>query len=135
ERQAKTSVHQVSVPLTGMSLWATVWIILIGVGLFFIIPRVGTGYFSRADTQSLLLTGFTDSVQLGEIGQVKLSSAVVMHARQISGTPFAILKWRGIALDLFDGHTWVKADRKRSPLYATGEGHYSIHPVVDARHT
>jgi hypothetical protein len=135
ERKTKAELKGVAVPLGGMSLWATVWIIVTAIGLFLTIPRIGTGYFTRASVQALLVSGFTDSVQLGEIGQVKLSSAVVMHARQISGTPFAIVKWRGIALDLFDGHTWVKADRKRSPLYATGQGHYSIHPVVEPRHT
>src|SRR6185295_5057 len=61
ERNTRTQITNVEAPLSGMSLWATIWIILIGVGLFFMIPRVGTGYFSRADTQSLLLTGFTDS--------------------------------------------------------------------------
>src|SRR2546430_13296264 len=45
--------------------------------------RSGSGYFTRATAQSVLMFGFTDSVQLGEIGQVKLSSAVVMHARPI----------------------------------------------------
>jgi transglutaminase-like putative cysteine protease len=128
ERKTQTPVHRVSVPLSGMSLWATVWIIVIGVAIFFTIPRVGTGYFSRADTQSLLMTGFTDMVQLGDIGQVKMSSAVVMHARQISGPPFAVLKWRGISLDNFDGHNWRKTDRKRLPVARTLGGEYLIAP-------
>src|SRR5207245_5764425 len=90
-----------AVLLGGVSLWATIWIIFTGIFFFFIIPRVGTEYFSRAATTSLLLSGFTETVQLGEIGQVKLSSGVVMHARQMSGPPFAVLKWRGISLDKF----------------------------------
>jgi len=135
ERKIDAPVKGVAMPLGGMSLWATVWIILTAIVLFLSIPRIGTGYFTRASVQALLVSGFTDSVQLGEIGQVKLSSAVVMHARQISGTPFSILKWRGIALDLFDGRTWVKTDRKRFPLYASGEGHYPIHTVVESRNT
>ena len=129
ERKAESRVEQVGVPLSGMSLWATIWIIAIGVVLFFCIPRVGTGYFSRADTPALLLTGFTDTVQLGDIGQVKLSSAVVMHARQISGTPFAVLKWRGISLDTFDGHNWYKTDRRRFPVSRTPENEYWIQPL------
>jgi transglutaminase-like putative cysteine protease len=129
ERKTAARIEQVGVPLGGMSLWATIWIILIGVALFFTIPRVGTGYFSRADTPALLLTGFTDSVQLGDIGQVKLSQAVVMHARPISGTPFAVLKWRGISLDTFDGHNWYKTDRKRFAVPRSPEGEYSIRPL------
>jgi len=135
ERDSRTPVKNIEAPLSGMSLWATIWIILIGVGLFFIIPRVGTGYFSRADTESLLLTGFTDSVQLGDIGQVKLSSAVVMHARQISGTPYAVLKWRGISLDTFNGHNWYKTGRKHLSVPSTAEGEYWIAPLSSSGET
>jgi protein-glutamine gamma-glutamyltransferase len=135
ERKNRIQMQEVSVPLWGVSMWATVWIILTGVVLFFTIPRIGTGYFTQATVQSLLGTGFTDSVQLGEIGQVKLSSAVVMHARQISGAPFAILKWRGIALDRFDGHNWLKTDRKRYPLRPSLDAQYLFHPVLQPRDT
>ena len=34
-------------PLGGMSVWATMWIVIIGLGLFLVIPHIGTGYFSR----------------------------------------------------------------------------------------
>ncbi|PYS35416.1 MAG: hypothetical protein DMG14_27050, partial [Acidobacteria bacterium] len=122
--------QQVVMPLSGMSLWATVCILLTGFLLFLIIPRVGTGYFTRATAESLLASGFTDRVQLGDIGQVKLSNAVVMHARQISGTPFAVLKWRGIALDRFDGRNWAKTARRRFPLRMTADGEYSIPRVT-----
>jgi transglutaminase-like putative cysteine protease len=133
ERNNQTQAQQIATPLGGMSLWATVWIIVTGVGLFFIIPRVGTGYFSRATTPSLLLSGFSDSVQLGQIGQVKLSTAVVMHARQLAGTPFSVLKWRGIALDRFDGSNWSKTDRKRRQVVPSPDGDYRLRPVTQAR--
>ncbi len=126
ERKGQVGAEQVAVPLGAMSVWATIWIILAGVVLFFVIPRVGTGYFSRAATPALLLSGFTDRVQLGEIGQVKLSTAVVMHAKQLSGTPFGVLKWRGIALDRFDGHNWYKTDRKRFAVSPNPNGDYSL---------
>lgn len=129
ERKNETQAGQVAVPLGGMSLWATIWIILTGIVLFFVIPRVGTGYFSRAATQSLLLSGFSDSMQLGEIGQVKLGTAVVMHAKQLSGTPFSVLKWRGIALDRFDGRNWSKTERKRSLVQQSPPGEYWLQPV------
>src|SRR4029453_10876456 len=73
ERSTTKRSQRVAMPLSGMSLWATVWIILMAVVLFLVIPRVGTGYFTRAAVQQLLVSGFTDTVQLGEIGQVKLS--------------------------------------------------------------
>jgi transglutaminase-like putative cysteine protease len=130
QRNIASDTQRVAVPLSGMSVWATIWIVLTGSILFLLIPRVGTGYFTRAATQSLLISGFTDSVQLGEIGQVKLSSAVVMHARRISGPTAAVFKWRGIALDRFDGHNWSKTDRKRRLVPASLDGNYRLRPVV-----
>jgi protein-glutamine gamma-glutamyltransferase len=130
ERKAAATGDSIGVPLSGMSIWATIWIIITGTALFFIIPRMGTGYFSRVDTPALLLTGFTESVQLGDIGQVKRSSAVVMHARQVSGGPFEVLKWRGISLDMFDGHNWYKTDRKRVVVRPSSDGQYWIRPIA-----
>src|SRR5206468_13101588 len=122
----------IAVPLGGMSLWSTIWIIFTGIALFFVIPRIGTGYFSRADTPSLLLSGFTETVRLGEIGQVKLSSAVVMHAKQINGAPFGVLKWRGIALDSFDGHHWSKTIRRRTGVRPSADDQYWLHPASNS---
>jgi transglutaminase-like putative cysteine protease len=130
ERHSRAQSKEVARPLTGMSVWATIWIVVASVVLFLLIPRVGTGYFTRAASQSLLLSGFSETVQLGEIGQVKLSTAVVMHARQVSGPPFAVLKWRGIALDRFDGHNWSKTDRSRAIVFPSADNQYKIGPIV-----
>src|SRR5262245_26911766 len=130
ERESKSQAQQVAMPLSGMSIWATLWIVLTGMALFLIIPRVGTGYFTRAAAQSLLASGFSDSVELGEIGQVKLSTATVMHVRQVEGIPFAAVKWRGIALNHFDGRSWLRTNRKRVPLRAPTNGEFSIRPVA-----
>ena len=135
ERKTTMQVRDAGAHLAGMSIWATVWIIVTAVILFLVIPRVGTGYFTRAAAQSLLVSGFTDRVQLGEIGEVKRSTAVVMHARQINGTPFAVLKWRGIALDKFDGHNWSNTRRKLSLLEPSPDDEYRIKPVVQSRDT
>ena len=110
----QTTTRETAVSLGGMSVWTTLCIIVVGSGLFFVIPRVGTGYFTRAASSPLLLSGFNDNVKLGEIGQLKLSSAVVMHAKRLEGTPFAVLKWRGVVLDTFDGSDWKKKNRRRS---------------------
>jgi len=128
-RKLALDAGHIAVPLGGMSLWSTIWIIFTGIALFFVIPRIGTGYFSRADTPSLLLSGFTETVRLGEIGEVKLSSAVVMHAKQINGPPFGVLKWRGIALDTFDGHHWSKTNRRRMGVQPSLDSQYWLRPI------
>jgi transglutaminase-like putative cysteine protease len=113
QRQSQTTTREAAASLGGMSVWTTLWIIILGSALFFMIPRVGTGYFTRAASSPLLLSGFNDNVKLGQIGTLKLSSAIVMHAKRLTGTPFANLKWRGVVLDTFDGKNWRKKNRAR----------------------
>jgi protein-glutamine gamma-glutamyltransferase len=75
--------------------------------IFFLLPRVSSRYLSAYAPGDDLSTGFSDKVQLGRIGQIQQSSAVVMHV-QIYGDSHGVydLKWRGIALGLFDGRSW-----------------------------
>src|SRR4029077_12064180 len=117
------------VSLTGISVWATAWIVVIGTALFFLIPRLGTGYFSRATVPPVLLSGFSDNVRLGEIGRIKLSSAVVMRAKRVNGRPTSGLKWRGVAFDRFDGRSWHKTDTSRIEIQPAEGGLFSIQPL------
>jgi protein-glutamine gamma-glutamyltransferase len=119
--------RRLAASIGGMSIWAACGIILVGGALFFVIPRADTGYLSQASPPSVLLSGFTENVQLGEIGQVKLNSAVVMRARRILGARYAVLRWRGIALETFDGNGWYKVDRSRTSVARSIEDNYSIH--------
>jgi transglutaminase-like putative cysteine protease len=123
-----TSVQTDAGSLTGLTVWASVWIMLVGAGLFFAIPRVGTGYFSRASGPTVLLSGFSDNVRLGEIGEIKLSSSIVMRAKRSSGKPSSGLKWRGIALDRFDGRGWHKTDIIHNGIGPDESGMFLIRP-------
>src|SRR5579864_2231806 len=84
-----------------------VMILLTGAAVFFLMPRMSTGYMGDYSFGSDLSTGFSDHVQLGEIGQIQQSNAVVMHI-QIDGDTVGRydLHWRGVALSRFDGTTW-----------------------------
>src|SRR5579871_1053003 len=60
-------------------------LILIGGGaLFFIMPRMSAGYLGEYSFGKDLSTGFSDHVQLGQIGQIQQSNSVVMHV-QVDG--------------------------------------------------
>ncbi len=82
--------------------------ILVGGSLiFFLLPRVSSRYLTAYSPGNDLSTGFSDRVQLGRIGQIQQSSAVVMHIQIDHDLEGAYdLKWRGIALSQFDGRTW-----------------------------
>ena len=77
--------------------------------LFFLIPRRPVGYFGGYSFGTDFSSGFSDHVQLGQIGQIQQSNAVVMHV-QIDGDTVGRydLHWRGVALGDFDGHSWSK---------------------------
>jgi transglutaminase-like putative cysteine protease len=75
--------------------------------VFFVLPRMSAGYMGAYSFGTDFSTGFSDRVQLGRIGQIQQSNAVVMHI-QIDGDKVGVydLRWRGVALADFDGHSW-----------------------------
>lgn len=82
-------------------------ILTCGSAVFFLMPRMSAGYLGGYSFGTDLSAGFSDHVQLGQIGQIQQSTAVVMHV-QIDGDTVGRydLHWRGVALANFDGHTW-----------------------------
>src|SRR5262249_14081918 len=78
-----------------------------GALIFFILPRLSSsGYLRNLGIQGSLVSGFSPDVSLGGIGQIQQSSSVVMHVQVLEGKLPDDVKWRGIALAVFDGHRW-----------------------------
>ncbi len=90
-------------------------ILICGAVVFFLMPRMSAGYMGGYSFGTDLSSGFSDHVQLGQIGQIQQSNQVVMHI-QIDGDRVGgfDLHWRGVALANFDGHTW--SDNKEQYL-------------------
>jgi protein-glutamine gamma-glutamyltransferase len=78
-----------------------------GAALFFLMPRISAGYLGGYSFGTDLSSGFSDHVQLGQIGQIQQSNSVVMHV-EIEGDTIGShdLYWRGITLGTFDGSAW-----------------------------
>ncbi|HMC31903.1 MAG TPA: DUF3488 domain-containing protein, partial [Candidatus Angelobacter sp.] len=75
--------------------------------IFFILPRVNSSGFLRSlGVQGAMMSGFSQEVNLGGIGQIQQSSNVVMHIQVLDGKLPENIKWRGIALASFDGRRW-----------------------------
>lgn len=82
-------------------------ILLLSVLIFFLLPRATGGYLSGFAAKDALVTGFNEEVTLGAIGTIQQSNDVVMHIQFAPGsTPPLDMKWRGMALALFDGRRW-----------------------------
>jgi protein-glutamine gamma-glutamyltransferase len=89
--------------------------VIIGGVLFFVFPRFSAGYFARTGLQPELMSGFTDNVELGQIGEIKKNNTVVMRVQTGAPVNYPMLRWRGIALTNFDGHRWFStAESKRN---------------------
>jgi transglutaminase-like putative cysteine protease len=97
--------------------------LVVGGLLFFLLPRFTTGYFGGYSLRPKLMTGFSESVELGQIGEIQKSTAVVMRIK-VAGSPTRFMneKWRGIALTRFDGRRWKGTQGMRRRVYANAEG-------------
>ena len=75
-------------------------ILIGGAALFFVMPRMSAGYLGGYSFGTDFSSGFSDHVQLGQIGQIQQSNSVVMHiADRWRHRPADIrLHWRGISL-------------------------------------
>ncbi len=73
--------------------------------LFFIIPRMGAGYFQRKTLDTVKVSGFSDTVELGSMGEVKKDPTVVMRVMPAANPP-GRLYLRGAVLVHYDGKAW-----------------------------
>lgn len=117
--------RQMGRALSATSVLVAVSVLAVGLVLFFVIPRFTTGYLSAINLQSGLMTGFSDNVELGEIGQIQQNSAVVMRVR-IDGdsTRAADIHWRGIVLTNFDGDRWFTPVHNQAVIPKDAAGEY-----------
>jgi transglutaminase-like putative cysteine protease len=99
----------------------------IGALIFLLLPRFSRGYLSGFNLQPTLISGFTDDVELGEIGEIKKSTEVVMRITVDGGIVAAQgVHWRGIALTEFDGKRWFNKPHEPTTLTPTGEGWFHV---------
>jgi transglutaminase-like putative cysteine protease len=99
--------------------------------IFFAIPRVGSrGYLRNMGTQNELVTGFSEAVNLGGIGKIQQSNAVVMHVEVLRGVLSVETKWRGMALANFDGHRWWNEQPDFSAIYPMRNAQVDLRRVM-----
>ncbi len=103
--------------LTRATLLVAASVLLLAVALFFVLPRT-----TRAALQAWIdpryhLSGFSNQVVLGQIGEIRLRHEPVMHVRVEGNDSLEGIKWRGAALVEFNGRAWQTKgnDRKRLP--------------------
>src|SRR2546425_9292127 len=122
--------------LFGASLAQTIIVAALTLPFFFLIPRLGGGGVARGFGEGDAITGFSDRVELGQVASIKKSTRVVMRIR-LDRKPPRYLRWRGIALEQYDGGAWSMLNDpdhpdRRKPSFAQ-EKNSSEGPDADAR--
>jgi len=101
--------------------------LLFGGVLFLAIPRFTAGYLGGLNLQPTLISGFSDNIELGRIGEIKKNPAVVMRIRVHGNPPWAQeIHWRGIALTMFDGHRWYNEREDSAAVIPDNQGWYMV---------
>ncbi|MFL6277490.1 MAG: DUF3488 and DUF4129 domain-containing transglutaminase family protein [Blastocatellia bacterium] len=93
--------------LLGASFAQVAIVAVLTLPFFFMIPRFGGGItqgFSETPA-----TGFSNTVELGQVARIKKSQQVVMRV-QLDRNPGRYLRWRGVALNHYENNTWKVGD-------------------------
>ncbi|MFB3903707.1 MAG: transglutaminaseTgpA domain-containing protein, partial [Acidobacteriota bacterium] len=102
-----------------MSATVTLLILLLAIPIFVVIPRGGVSFLRTHGDSLAQMTGFSDRVVLGELGRILSDARIVMRVRTdkpVETLPVE-LKWRGIALDRYDGKVWSNTRRNEQQIY------------------
>ncbi len=107
----------------------TIVSIVITLSIFFLIPRMGLGFFDKRNLNIIKMSGFSEEIMLGSIGSIKEDRTIVMRVEiEGSNTPPQPLYFRGITLDLYDGYSWKQTIKDRITLVKDKSGLFSVKP-------
>lgn len=112
-------------------LWTTAMLALpifaMSGALFVFFPRVGLGFLAGGPRRRITVAGFSDTVQLGDVGVVRDDNTVVMRVEldplPSPPPPRLAIHWRGAAYDRYDGRQWTRTEEldTREPLERVGD--------------
>lgn len=104
-----------------ISLIITLLTTVLAVPIFLAVPRTTLGWWGTSESR---MVGFSNSIRLGEFGQILQNPEIVMRVvvnRPVEQLP-ADLKWRGVALNQFDGRAWFNTLQSRQERMPDGRG-------------
>jgi len=107
------------------SLVMAMLIILLAVPIFLVIPRTALGMFGQTSMSAI---GFSPNVDLGDMGNMLESGEVVMRVEVKEGRDSVSpdMKWRGVAMDSFNGRTWSNTVGGARQVLPDPQGRYLI---------
>ena len=120
-----------AVPISSGFFWTTnvmaVVAVMVTIGIFMIMPRVGFGFFQRVAGAPIRTSGFSKHVDLGVMGSVKLDPTLVMRVRVSEGESISgHMYFRGAAFDRYTGRAWVNTLAAHRTLPRADDGVFSV---------
>jgi transglutaminase-like putative cysteine protease len=106
------------------TLIASLCSVLLSLALFPLLPRVRSGaIFDKGFGLQVASSGFSDRVELGDIGRIRLDPTRVMRVTTVEGpvAPVNERYWRGLSFDRFDGRRWSITPSMRTPVQGDAE--------------
>jgi len=106
------------------TLMASLCSVLLSLALFPLLPRVRSGaIFDKGFGVAVATSGFSERVELGDIGRIRLDPSRVMRVTTLEGPVAAPgdRYWRGLAFDRFDGRRWAVTPSLRTPVQGDPE--------------
>ena len=113
-----------SVGLWRTTLLASLASVAFSALLFPILPRIRSGaIFARGFGSGIASAGFSDRVELGDIGRIRQDASVALRVETLEGEALAPAQryWRGLAFDRFDGRRWSVSAEPPIPVYGDPE--------------
>jgi transglutaminase-like putative cysteine protease len=110
--------------LLGMTCAASLLTVVLALAIFPLLPRVRAGAFLAGGFGgSLGVSGFSDRVELGDLGRIRLDPQVALRVDTLEGEEPGPedAYWRGLAFDHFDGRRWSVTPPERSAIPGTAE--------------
>lgn len=110
--------------LLGTTCVASLLTAVLAMAIFPLLPRVRAGAFVNGGLGgSFGASGFSERVELGEIGRIRLDPQVALRVDTLEGEEPGPedAYWRGLAFDHFDGRRWSVTPAERSVVPGSAE--------------
>jgi protein-glutamine gamma-glutamyltransferase len=120
-----------AVPISSGFFWTTtlmaVVAVMVTIGIFMIMPRVGFGLFQKVAGAPIRTSGFSEHVDLGVMGGVKLDPTLVMRVRVSERESINDhMYFRGAAFDRYTGQAWMNTLATHRSLPRADDGVFTV---------
>ena len=129
-----TAAEALSPGLRRMTVLASTCAIVLALVIFAFLPRMRTSMLRTGFGRGQAMAGFSDRVELGEIGRIRQDRTVVLRVETLRGATPEVQDayWRGLAFDSFDGKRWAITPNERRPRPGSVKFGISISASLEA---